>query len=74
MIYMKAVKRLNPKRHHHKEKVFSFSFFVYLYEMMDVDQTYCGDNFTIDVSRITTLYTLNLCSPGCQLRLNKTGG
>ena len=36
-LYMKVVERVNPKSSHHKEKnVFSFSFILYLYEMMEV--------------------------------------
>ena len=35
--------------------------------MMDVDQTYCGNDFTINVSQIIMLYTLNLYSAVYQL-------
>ena len=37
MVYMKAVKRANPKSSHHKWKTFfSFSLILYLDETMDV--------------------------------------
>lgn len=64
---------------HHKEKIFFFlslslstsflpSFFLsYLYEMIDVNQTYYGTHFTIYVSQVTTLYTLELYSAVCQV-------
>ena len=68
---MKVVKRVNPTTSHHKEKVFlSFSFILYLCEVMDV---HCGDHFMMYVSQIMILYTLNLYSAICQLYLNKTG-
>ena len=35
MLYMKAVKRINPKKPHHKEKKFYF-LYLYAYEMMTV--------------------------------------
>ena len=34
-------------------------FFLYLYEMMDIDQTYCSNRFTINLSQIIMFYTLN---------------
>ena len=34
---------------------------------------YCGNPFTIHVSQIIMLYTLNLCGAVCQLYLKKTG-
>ena len=33
MLYMKVVKRQNPKRSHHKEKLFFF--LLYVYKMID---------------------------------------
>ena len=33
---MKVDRKVNPKTSHRKEKHFSFSFILYLYEMMDV--------------------------------------
>ena len=50
---MKAVKEVNSEATHHKQKKkvsFFFSFSFYLYEMMDVNQTYCGNHFTVYVS------------------------
>ena len=50
---MKVVKRVNPKSLYHKENMFfSISLTLYLYEMMNVHQTYCGHHFMIYVSRI----------------------
>ena len=57
---MKVVKRVNPKSSHHKEKYFSF--ILYLFEIMDVHKTYCGNHFMIYLSKSITLYTLNLYS------------
>lgn len=40
MMYMKVVKRVNPKSSGHKENdpfLFVFSFLLYLYEMMDAN-------------------------------------
>ena len=36
VLYMKVVKRVNPKSSHHKEIIFSFSLILHLFEMMDV--------------------------------------
>ena len=49
MFYMK-VKRVNPKHSHQKEN--SFSFILYLYEVMDVHETYCGNHFIMYVCQI----------------------
>lgn len=40
---MKAVRRVNPKSSHHKEKFFFYSLKSYLCEMMDVHYSYCGN-------------------------------
>ena len=59
MLYMKAVKKVNPKSSHHKEKIFPISLILYLHEMMDVHQIY-SDNH---VSEIIMLYiNLTQCS------------
>lgn len=73
MLYFKAVKRVNLKCSYHKEefKIF-FSFVLYLSEMTDIHETYCGHNFMMCVSQIMMLYILNLHSDICQLLLNKT--
>ena len=39
--------------------------------MMNVNQMFCGDHFTVYLSQIIVLYTLNLHSVVCQLYLNK---
>lgn len=39
--------------------------------MMNANQTFCGDHFTIYLSQIIILYTLNLHSAACQLYINK---
>ena len=70
---MKAVRRVNSKTSHHKEKVFSISLIVYLCEMMDVHYIYCGNYFMMYVSQIIMWHTLNLYSVVCQLFLNETG-
>ena len=41
--------------------------------MIDVNLTYCGNYFTIYVSQIIMLYSLNLYSAVCQLYPSKTG-
>ena len=45
-----------------RKKFFSISLMLYLYEMMDGHQTYCGDHFEMFVSQIMMLYTLNVFS------------
>ena len=40
---------------------------------MDVDQSYCDNNFMIYVSQIILLFVLNFYSAACQLHLNRTG-
>ena len=72
MLNMKAVKGVNPKSPHHKEKM-SFSFIVYLYEMMNVHWTYCGNHFIMYTSQIIRLYTLHTYSSVCQLYLTVKG-
>ena len=72
MLNMKAVKGVNPKSPHHKEKM-SFSFIVYLYEMMNVHWTYCGNHFMMYTSQIIRLYTLHAYSSVCQLYLTVKG-
>ena len=73
MLYMRVVQRVNPKSAHHKEKnIFSFSFILYLYDMMDVHQTYHSNHVMKYLSQIM-LYTLNLCSAVCQSYLSKSG-
>lgn len=66
MLYMKDVKRINPKSSHHMEIFFSISFILNLYDMMDILQTYGN------VSQIIMLYILSLYSAICQLYLSKT--
>ena len=46
----------------------------YLYEVMNVNSVYCGNHFTIYVTQIIMLHTLNLHSAVCQLYLSKTEG
>lgn len=36
MLYIKVVKRVNPKCSHYKKKFFSISLMLYLHEMMNV--------------------------------------
>ena len=36
MLYMKVVKRVNPKSSHQRGEIFSTSFVLYLYGIMDV--------------------------------------
>ena len=69
----KLLRRVNPKSSHHKKKnCLSISLILYLREITDVHQTYCGNHFMMYVSQIIMLYTLNLHSAACQLNLNKT--
>lgn len=58
----KLLKEQNPKSSHHQEIFFSTSYSLYLYEMMGVHKTYCGDYFLMYASQIMMLYTLNLYS------------
>lgn len=60
---MKVVRRINLKSSHHKENYIFYLFCVY--EMMDVNQTYCGNQFSIYVSQIIMSNTLY--SAVCQL-------
>ena len=62
---------VNPKRSYHKEKIFSISLILYLYEMIDIHKTY-DNHFMVYVSQIIMLY-LNLYSAVCQLYLNENG-
>lgn len=68
MLNTKAVKGVGPKSSHHKEKI-SFSFILYLYEMMIIHWTYSGNHFMMYTSQIIRLYTLNSYSSVCQLYL-----
>ena len=70
---MKVIKRVSPKSFQHKEKFISFSFLLYLYEIMDVHKTYCDDHFMMYISQIMVLHSLNLYSNVHQLYINKTG-
>ena len=65
-----VVKRGDSESSHHRGKTLFFFYFLYLYEMTDVNETYCGHHFTIHVSQVIMLYTL--FSVVCQLYLNKT--
>ena len=47
-------------------------FILYLYEMIDVHWTSCGDHFMMYLSQIIMLYTLNLYGAACKLYLIKT--
>ena len=69
---MKAGKRVDPE-FSSQGHFFSISLILYLHEMMDVNYTYCDNNFMMYVSQITMLYNLNLYKAVCQLHLNKTG-
>lgn len=46
---------------------------IYVCEMIDIQQTYCGNHFVMDVSQIMVLYTLNVYPVVCHLHLKKTG-
>ena len=70
MLYIQ-VKTLNPKSSHHKEG--KFFKMLYLYEMMYVHWTYCGNHFIMDESQLIMLYALILYSAVIQLYLYKTG-
>lgn len=47
------VKRIIPKSSDHKDNLFLFllSVFMYQYEMMDANESYHGNHFTINVSQ-----------------------
>ena len=62
--------RVNSKSSHQKKKI-TFPFILYLYDMTDIQWTYCGNHFMMHTSQIIMLYTLY--SAICQLYLNKTG-
>ena len=67
MIHWKVVKRVDPKGFHRKEKTskkifFLFFFLVYLYEMIDVSSTCCGNHFTICVNQAIMPHALNVHS------------
>ena len=64
--YVLGKLRVNPKSSHHKENFFLFIYFLlYLYEIMDTNQTYFGSIFTIFVNQSLGLYTLNLYKDTC---------
>lgn len=46
---------------------------LYVYEVMGVHSTYCGNHFMTYASQNVILYILNLHSAICQLYLNKSG-
>ena len=54
-----------------QNKLFLYSFLLYLYETIDVSWTYCGNHFTMYANLTIMLYALNLCSH-VQLHLSKT--
>ena len=54
--YIWSLLRVDSKSSHHKQNIF---FLLSQYEKMDVISTYCSDHFTIYVSQIIILYTLN---------------
>lgn len=56
---MKVGERVYPKRAP-LENFFSISLIVYLYEMMDVYQTFCDTHSTMYGNQITMLCALNL--------------
>lgn len=66
---LRGAKRVNPRSAYQKEKK---NFPLETIRVMDVNQTYCGNHFTIYLSQIILMYTLNLYSVVCQLYLNKT--
>ena len=52
MLYIKVVKRVNPKSFYHKEIFFPISLILHLHDMMDVmfaHQTYCGNRLMMCV-------------------------
>ena len=63
MLYMK-VKRVKPKSSYYKEKN-HFCFVLYLYEMMDVQLSYCGNHYMIYANQNIMLYIVNLYSAIC---------
>ena len=59
MVYRKVVKRVHPKSSHHRENIFH-CFLVFLvggilYEMINVNYIYHGNDFMINISEIITL-------------------
>ena len=73
MLYMKIVKKVNPKSSRHKEKEYFFYFFNFVSIWDDrCSLTYCDKHFMMYVGQIIMLYMLNLYSAVCQLYLNKT--
>ena len=68
--YILGKLRVNPKSSHHKENIFFLILFLlYLYEIMDTNQTYFGSIFTIFVNQSLGLYTLSLYRGTCRLSI-----
>ena len=57
MLHIKVVKTINPKSSLFLGTLFSISLILYLYEMIDFHETYCGNYFIMHVSQIIMLYT-----------------
>ena len=59
MVYRKVVKRVHPKSSHHRENIFQFFGFLrgagILYEMINDNYIYHGNDFMINISEIITL-------------------
>ena len=53
-------------------KNISFSFILYLYEMMDSHYVYYDNHLMMFVNQIFTMYTLNLYNAAYQLCFSKT--
>lgn len=49
--------------HHENKNFFSIALILYLYEIMDVYEMYCDNQFMMYVKQIITLYTLNVSYP-----------
>ena len=55
-IYKKVVKRVNTENSHQKDKkIFLYFNFSYLYEMINVNWTYCGNHLTVYVNQTVML-------------------
>ena len=53
MLYVKVVRSVNPKSSH--QKGIFLSFILYLYGIMDVHWSFCGNHFIRYISKITML-------------------
>ena len=71
MLYVKVVKRVNPKSSDHK-KFFLNSFNFISIGDNGYSPNYCNNNIAMNIHQIITLYILNFYTTICQSYFSKT--